>query len=515
VDRPGHEEDSYELATPRPDALVESLRSVGYSLSTALADIVDNSIAASSRTVWITFHWAGQESAITVLDDGDGMSQARLVEAMRPGTQSPLDERHPRDLGRFGLGLKTASFSQCRNLTVASKERGGMVAARRWDLDYVTRHREWRLLGGVDEEAKRFCSEIESMSHGTLVIWRKLDRIVDWRPASDDAAQRRFHGLVDEVREHLAMTFHRFLSGDTVRSDASLRIFVNGSSPEHELRPWDPFVRAHPATQRTPVEVIGEGRSEVRVQGFVLPHRDRLTEDEARRAGGPRGWTAQQGFYVYRNDRILVAGDWLRLGRGRMLQKEEHYRLARLSIDISNAQDFEWELDVKKSNGRPPVMIRERLTDLAEATRRRAREVFFHRGVLGGRPGAETPLPLQKAWIASERKGRNVYRINRNHPVVAEVLKRLGPLAADVDVMLRMVEETVPVERIWLDVSEAPGEHAVPYEGLDATLVAADLRKAYQLLRAAGVSAAAAIGQLRGLEPFNRYPDLVSGLEEG
>jgi hypothetical protein len=310
------------------------------------------------------------------------------------------------------------------------------------------------------------------------------------------------------------MTFHRFISGDTVRSDASLRIFVNGSSPEHELRPWDPFVRAHPATQRSPVEVIGDGRHEVRVQGFVLPHRDRLTEDEGRRAGGPKGWTAQQGFYVYRNDRILVAGDWLRLGRGRMLQKEEHYRLARLSIDISNSQDFEWELDVKKSSGRPPVMIRERLTDLAETTRKRAREVFFHRSVHGGRPGGETPPPLQKAWIASQRKGRNVYKINRNHPVVSEVLRRLGPLAADVDVLLRIVEETVPVERIWLDTSEAPGEHAGPYEGMDDALVAADLRKAFQLLRTAGVSVAAAIGQLRALEPFNRYPDLVARLEE-
>lgn len=512
--RSGDGQENYELAIPRPDALIESLRSVGYNLSTAIADIVDNSIAASARTIWITFHWAGQDSAITVLDDGTGMSQARLFEAMRPGTQSPLDNRSPSDLGRFGLGLKTASFSQCRNLTVASKEQDGIVAAWRWDLDYVTRHREWRLLMGMDEEARRFCTDIECMLRGTLIIWRKLDRLVDARPPTDDTAQRRFHDLIGEVREHLSMTFHRFLSGDAHQTEGPLRIFVNGTSSEHELTPWDPFFNSHPTTQKSPVEVIGEGRVAVRVQGFVLPHRDRLTEHEARQAAGPRGWTAQQGFYVYRNDRILVPGDWLRLGRGRIFQKDEHHRLARLSIDISNAQDFDWSLDVKKSTGRPPVMIRDRLTDLAEAIRKRAREVFFHRGEHGPRPVSEQQFPFQRAWIATERKGHNVYTINRNHPLISGTLRKLGPLVADVDVMLRILEETVPVERIWLDTAETPGEHAAPYEGLDEAVIAADLRKAYQMLRAAGQTAVVAVVQLRTLEPFNRYPHLLAGLGE-
>jgi hypothetical protein len=314
------------MAIPRPDALIESLRSVGYSLPTALADIVDNSIAASAKTIWITFHWSGQHSAITVLDDGHGMSQTKLFEAMRPGTLSPLETRSPKDLGRFGLGLKTASFSQCRSLTVASREQGGPMAVWRWDLDYVERHREWRLLRGMSREAEQLRGDIESLPHGTLVIWQKLDRLVDDRPASDDTAHRNFLNLITDAKEHLSMTFHRILSGEARQSSGPLRIFVNGSTAEHRLKPWDPFLKNYPATQRSPVEVIGEGNTEVRVQGFVLPHRDRLTEDEGRRAAGPAGWNAQQGFYIYRNDRILVPGDWLRLGRLRQRRLSRSFR---------------------------------------------------------------------------------------------------------------------------------------------------------------------------------------------
>lgn len=506
-------QEQYELAIPKPESLIESLRSVGYSVPTALADIVDNSLAANARTIWINFHWAGQHSAITILDDGDGMSQATLFEAMRPGTQSPLETRNPRDLGRFGLGLKTASFSQCRSLTVAARERGENTSAWRWDLDYVEHHREWRLLKGLDKEAEPFCSGIGGMPQGTLVLWRKLDRLVDSRLPTDNSAHNSFQNLIGEVKEHLSMTFHRFLSGQAKQIDQPIRIFVNGKGPEHALMPWDPFLRNHPSTQPSPVEIIGEGNAEVRVQGFVLPHSDRMSADEGQKAAGPRGWNAQQGFYVYRNDRILVPGDWLRLGRGRIYQKEEHYRLARLSIDISNAQDFEWSLDVKKSMARPPDLIRERLTDLAEATRKRARQVFFFRGNVGTKPKPDQKLPLERPWISTEKGGHNAYRINRNHPLVSGVLKKLGPLSEDVNSVLRLAEETVPVERIWLDTAEAPGEHAIPYEGMDESVLWSDIKRTHDLLRAAGHSSYTAIQYLQVLEPFNRYPHLVAKLE--
>src|SRR5262245_44102648 len=124
----------YEISAPKPCSLVESLRSVGYAVPTAIADILDNSIAAHAKNVWIDFHWAGPDSRISILDDGHGMSEAVLADSMRPGSANPLDSRRPDDLGRFGLGLKTASFSQCRRLSVWSKSAASGLAGRCWDL---------------------------------------------------------------------------------------------------------------------------------------------------------------------------------------------------------------------------------------------------------------------------------------------------------------------------------------------------------------------------------------------
>ena len=170
----------------------------------------------------------------------------------------------------------------------------------------------------------------------------------------------------------------------------------------------------------------------VRVQGYVLPHKDRLTEVDFERGGGPLGWIAQQGFYIYRNDRMLIAGDWLQLGRGnRQWAKEEQYKLARLSIDIGNSMDLEWSLDVKKSMARPPAALRSRLAGLAEGQRKRAKEVFVFRGNYGPRP-EKGGLNIERPWDSSVRAGRTVYRINRQHPLIRGVLERLGPLRAEV-----------------------------------------------------------------------------------
>ncbi len=169
----------YEIATPRPGALIESLRSIGYDLPTAVADIIDNSLTASARQVDIVFHWAGANSWICILDDGIGMPDRKLFEAMRPGSQNPLQTRSSNDLGRFGLGLKTASFSQARRLTVITKTTRGSIAVREWDLDYVEREDEWRLLKEPTIDIKAWKAQLKQRPSGHR---RRLDKIgsVDW-----------------------------------------------------------------------------------------------------------------------------------------------------------------------------------------------------------------------------------------------------------------------------------------------------------------------------------------------
>ena len=179
----GDDDAAYEIAPPCAGTLVELLRGVGYSTATALADLIDNSISASARNVWLSFHFDGSLSHITLLDDGRGMSEDELRRAMTLGGVGPLARRDEADLGRFGLGLKTASFSQCRCLTVASKQ-DGVLSCRRWDLDYLTRPdvADWRLLSSPRAGAEALLHDLDRVEHGTLVLWQGLDRVVGQAP---------------------------------------------------------------------------------------------------------------------------------------------------------------------------------------------------------------------------------------------------------------------------------------------------------------------------------------------
>lgn len=136
----------FDRAEPVAASLAQSLRGLGYSLESAIADLLDNSISAGATNVWLTFEWSGSESVIMVEDNGFGMSEVRLVEAMRLGCMGPSAARQEDDLGRFGLGLKTASLSQCRRFTVCSWDKTGRHATRCWDLDVIEKHNDWLVL---------------------------------------------------------------------------------------------------------------------------------------------------------------------------------------------------------------------------------------------------------------------------------------------------------------------------------------------------------------------------------
>ena len=361
--------------------MIEALRGLGYSTATALADIVDNSIAAGACNVELTFTWRGSGSYITVQDDGIGMDEAELDRAMRLGEQSPLDARDSSDLGRFGLGLKTASFSQCRRLTVASR-RADVAGCLRWDLDVLAASADdgWHLMEGPTIGSRPLLDPLSAVPHGTLVLWETLDRIV-----TPGFSEQDFLDLIDVVERHLAMVFHRYLAGQHRRRF----ININGRG----VSPWDPFMLCHPATWSSPAVEVAPG---IEAQCHVLPHKDKLDGQQQDRAGGPHGWTAQQGFYVYRNKRLLVAGSWLGLGRGRSWTKEEAHRLARIRLDIPNSADADWKIDIRKSTARPPVTVRPDLTHLMEDTCRRARRVFAHRGRITGPVGDRSPVA--QAW---------------------------------------------------------------------------------------------------------------------
>jgi hypothetical protein len=484
-------------APPKPAALIESLRAFGYDCQTAIADLIDNSIAAHAKNVWIDFVWNGSASSIAIRDDGRGMSDRELVDAMRIGSRSPKDPREPGDLGRFGLGLKTASFSQCRLMTVASKQVGSQSSTRTWDLDFVEKRDEWLLLRTAPQTASKGIQALDAQSSGTLVVWSALDRIVGPVTPNDRLAEDAFYRTADQVRDHVAVVF-----GDYLRGRGALCIRISG----HAVVPWDPFLISHEGVQILPTELLRWRGDDVHVTPYVLPHHSRMAASEWERAAGIHGWNAHQGFYVFRNGRLLVLGDWLGLG----FTKEEHYKLARIRIDLSSRSDFDWSLDVKKSRAWPPNELREQLRRLARLTRTRAAEVYRHRGRKLVSVSQDSRVLL---WDTLVKQGKTFYRLNRHHPIV-DAAVRSAEDPSVIKALLRLVEETVPIPLIYINTAEQPKAQYEPFDTASTSHVRAVMARVLEALVQSGLTRKDARAKLAHVDPFDRFPELLATIDD-
>jgi hypothetical protein len=484
----------YDLVGPRADVLMESLRATGYSLPDAIADLIDNSLTAGARNIWLNFDWAGHDSTISLLDDGLGMSCAVLINAMRLGSQNPLNTRDGTDLGRYGLGLKTASISQARSLTVASRvSRTSETSVRRWDLDYVASVRDWHLLKSASPRGNARLSVLDEMPHGTIVLWEKIDRLVGESDASDARARRHFLEAAKAVELHIAMVFHRFMSGPR-----AVAFWINSQ----RVTPWDPFLSDHDATQRLPAESLGTFEERVIVEPYILPHHSRLSAEQHSVAGGPAGWNSHQGFYVYRNRRLLLAGDWLGLG----YRKEEHYKLARILVDLSSSMDYEWDIDVRKSRARPPVALRDELRRVARLTRDRAVTVYRHRGKILARSVQASPIFV---WQRRVRSQRVSYVINREHPLIKDALQADAIDSAVLRRVFRLIEEYVPIQQIWVDAAEGDATQSQPFGSAPSEELVEMIQMLYRAFRVSGLSHIEALGRLRSTEGFGDRYELI------
>lgn len=489
-------------APPYAGSMLESLRGLGYSLPTALADLVDNSIAANSNEVAVQLEWAGPESWVRIVDDGDGMDDAALEAGMRLGARDPRAERAVSDLGRFGLGLKTASFSQARRLTVASRQNSGPLVCLRWDLDLIGQESgaEWPIFEGPAPGSEHLFAPLEQMEHGTVVLWEKIDRIVTDGFGATDMIE-----IADRIEAHLAMTFHRLLEGN----QPTLRLLLNGG----RVKPWDPYLMGHPGKALESPEYRIFHTTGVTLQCHVLPHRDMLKSIERETAAGPGGWTQQEGFYVYRNKRLLLAGGWLGLGdAGKPWLRDEAHRLARIRLDIPNTADADWKINVLKSKASPPVRLRSQLSRLASETRDTARRVFAHRGYVTQVSGTRSNA-VAEAWQVRRSAQGSSYRIARDHDLVASILNRAGALKPDILALLRLIEETVPVQRIWLDTAEDTETPRTGFAGAPDDEVMETLSSMFEaLVKFRGLNPTEARERLGRTPPFDRHLDLVAAL---
>lgn len=354
---------------PGAGRLMSSLRDMGYEFSTAVADLVDNSIEAGATHVSIDIEFEGESSWVRIADNGCGMTPAQLREAMRYGSSRRYSAG---DLGKFGLGLKVASLSQCRKLSVASS-RGdrGEIGAYCWDLGHIQKTNRWELVAlGRDNDCAALFGPLRGSS-GTVVLWQHLDRILAYEYPNGESARRRLCTMAREVEGHLAMVFHRYLAGE-VRGRPKLRVTVNGA----DVSPWDPFARDEQATKRLepiaiPVSHAGT-RGQVKLEPFVLPHQADFSSAESfRRASGPANWNQQQGFYVYRADRLIQCGGWCRI---RTL--DEHTKLARIALHFSPQLDDAFRVNVAKMRVHLPSSLRDPITDAIFPVTRIANDVY-------------------------------------------------------------------------------------------------------------------------------------------
>jgi hypothetical protein len=411
---------------PVPSILVESLRDIGYSLNSALADVIDNSIAANATEVRI-FAIPGDDFRIAIIDNGEGLSREKLKQAMRLGSSDPRQERELNDLGRFGLGLKTASFSQCRRLTVLSCTGEEKGAAFTWDLDYVVRENQWAVIEELNIGSIPFAKELGHS--GTLVLWEKLDRLAGVRGVGKVDHTR----VISEVEDYLSLVFHRYLSGE--KGVNRLAISVNN----RPLVPVDPFNTCHKATQAGQRELICPG---VTMQAFTLPHRSHYeSQHEYERSGLPGGYLRNQGVYLYRAKRLILHGTWFGLSRKTALTQ-----LTRVKIDIDVSQDELWKIDVKKVSAQIPEEVRKRLKSLLATIGAPSRKAYSKRAA------RLTSPDIYPAWNAERVGDRKLYKINRTHPVIVSFLESLdSDLSTNLETVLSFIETNFPVASLFYD----------------------------------------------------------------
>lgn len=417
---------------PYAPTLIESTRAIGYSLEAAVADIIDNSIAANAKNVDIYF-FPVDGAYIAILDNGKGMTEEEIDVAMQYGSKNPTEERDKKDLGRFGLGLKTASLSQCRCLTVLSKQ-GDNLEGRQWDIDHVTEVGDWSLKVLDEEDIQQIpqFDELLKYESGTLVVWQKLDRL----KAGEINFELSLGRKIDRVRDQLSLVYHRYLAGES--GITKLKLSINGE----KIKGIDPFLTEKSVQAMDDETLVIQG-NKILVRPYILPHISKLTSDEIKMLGGKDGLRKQQGFYVYRNKRLLVWGTWFR-----MMRQGDLSKLARIRVDIPNTLDDLWTLDIKKSSALPPAEVRKNLEIIINQIAERSKRTWTFRGK------KEISDTETHVWNRMKNKqGGFYYEVNREHPLVQQMIKSHPDIEVSLNALLQQIEMGLPLNQLYVDLN--------------------------------------------------------------
>ncbi len=421
---------------PNASSMIQSLRSIGYDLDTAMADLIDNSITAEATEIDITIK-LNPDLKVFIRDNGNGMSKKELKQAMVLGSKSPLLNREKNDLGRFGLGLKTASFSQCKKLSVITKK-DSLISAFQWDLDFVTQNNEWWLTELTSKDVTNLLASNQFFEEesGTVVIWESCDRLLDGETINEDHILKKF----EDTEWHLGLLFHRFLDR-SVRKVNNVSITINNRAIEFV----DPFFTRHPATQEHQEEYINYKNKKIKVKGFTLPHHSKCSKEEYDKHAFRQGYRENQGFYVYRENRLLIYGTWFRL-----FKKTDLTALARVQVDLPNDFDNEWHIDIKKSHAVPPKDFKTQLSSYIDKYISGSKRVYNGKGYRD--VTVTTPL-----WQKQIDKNLSSFCINMDYPFFSSFRKSLTvEQTTNFNQILKLIEKSLPLDQIYVDYASDP-----------------------------------------------------------
>lgn len=429
---------NYKKKQPRV-ALIESIRSIGYNFNSALADIVDNSISANATSIQINL--IQSIPAIAIIDDGVGMDEGELDIAMDLGSKNPNDARTPQDLGRFGLGLKSASFSQCRKLTVTSLK-NGETNSMTWDLKEVQRQGDWVICINNQDQIKQlpYIDDLEKSRHGTIVQWEDFDRIKN----SNNDLSSTLNSLLHDAYEYLALVFHKFIEA------GKIKISINGN----ELEKRDPFLSYRTDTQKLKSEAIPIHNSKnekciVEVKPYILPFAKNITPEDYRIMGGKESMKNEQGFYIYRNNRLIEWGTWLH-----MVVTNELYKNARIEVNIPNTLDDIWEVDIKKASATIPGNIKKALFSHVRQAITGSQRVYKKRGINQSEQSGYLAV-----WNVSEERDTYDVSINKNNPLIVQLKSNFNAEQnALFDALLSDIETNLPKMGIYTNMAESKEE---------------------------------------------------------
>lgn len=449
---------------PFAPSLIESMRSLGYSFPSAIADLLDNSISANARNIDIVSS-PGMDPSLIILDDGNGMTEHELYEAMRYGSSNPLETRREDDLGRFGLGMKAASLSQCRKLIVVSKKEE-KISAYSWDLDYVIDSKSWMLMGFKEEEMLQFphIDQLLDKEHGTYIYLSEFDRIKE----GTSNLSETFNKCLDDMINHLALVFHRFI-------DEGLIIRVN----QMKIEARDPFLSYHRATQRKRESSFRINNEKITLKPFILPHLSKLCQDDLDKVGGKDRLRSEQGFYVYRNKRLIIWGTWFRLER-----KDELNKLARVMVDIPNSLDYMWSIDIKKSAATLPDIIKKNMYNAVYESVLCSEAVHTYRG-----RKEKKDKDIEYVWERVKVRDGYEYQINRKIPQLELLQSTLDESQLRLlSSVINTIEEAFPVSALYVDAAKGNVEDKKIDPGDDFERVWDDLQTQMAYVRAHGLS---------------------------